>query len=437
VSGARRLRFALVASATLLLPLAGRAAARGGSTRVKLPPELRYVYEDDDQAAAEMLPALLKKHGTPRGAAALVKLLRGKRSYPSRVPDRETLDFACSDGKTRQFTCLAPKKYSRSRPVGVLIFLHGAVRQPPPGGGANEAGMFAPAVRDLNLLVVGPSTYEGVEWGSEACRGLVHHALDHVKLHYNVDENRVYLAGDSDGGRGTYAIAETEGTFLAACVPVIGAPGGVTRFANLRNLPWFAINGDKDSIFDIGRVREAVEAMKRSGIGIEFKVVEGQGHDPRYFLTYKDEICEFLKSHPRDPYPKQVFLQWEPKEGYESGFPANTFRWARIEKTGAADSDGSFDDPPGSLLGRGLPRLEARRDGNRIDVTTRDVQRYSVLVSDEMLDLGKEIEVFTNGALSFRGQLEPDAQVVLEEARRYRDRTLVFAGRITVDVGSE
>lgn len=404
--------------------------------RVRLPPEFRYVDEAADAAAAELLPALLKKYDSPRKCASLLKILRTKRPYPKRMPDRDTLDHVCADGKTRQFTYILPKRYSRRKPVGVLFFLHGAVRQPPPGGGANEAAMFAPAVKDLGLIVVGPSTYEGVEWGSAACRGLFHHALDFTKRAFNVDENRIYLAGDSDGGRGAYAIAETEATFLAAAVPVIGAPGGVTRFGNLVNVPFFAINGAKDTLFKIDRVRESVEAMQASGIDVTFEVVESAGHDPRLFLKFEDEVCAFLKDHVRDPFPREVVWQWEPGEGYESGFPANSFRWIRIEETGAADSNAVFDDPPRSLLRRGIPRLRARREGNRIEVETRGVVRYSILVSDAMLDLDQEVEVVTNGSSSFRGTVTPDARVILEEARRYKDRELLFVNRITVTVGS-
>lgn len=398
-------------------------------------PEQRYVDEEDDKAAEGMLGKLLPKYATPAACADLVKTLRTKRAYPSNLKDSDTLAFTCSDGKSRQFTYLLPKKYAKGKPTGVLIFLHGAVRQGPPGGGANEARTFAPAVESLGLITVGPSTYEGVEWGSPACRGLVHHALDFVKRSFNVDENRVYLAGDSDGGRGTYCVAETEATFLAAAVPVIGSPGGVTRYANFRNLPWFAINGETDTIFKIDGVRESVEGMKAGGIDLTWKRVEKQGHDAYFFLKFKDEICAFLSKRPRDPLPKTVDWQVDPSREaeYASGFPANTIRWLRIEKTGSASSNASFDDVAGAINGS-LPRARAKREGNVISVETTGVTAYTVLLSDAMVDMAKDVEIRTNGNTSFRGKVVPDARTILEEARRFRDRALVFSARVTVDV---
>jgi hypothetical protein len=401
------------------------ATARGG------PAELAYVNEPDPAKAEKLLAPLLAKYKTPGACAGLVKLLRGKRSYPAAKKDKETLEFKCPDGKTRQFTYILPPKYGHGKPAGVLFWFHGAIRQPAPGGGAGEAQMFRPAVEDLGVIVVGPSTYDGVEWGEPACRALVMHAMDHVKTHFNVDENRVWIAGDSDGGRGTYAITETFAHFFGAAVPVIGAPGGVSRFLNFRNVPWLAINGGKDSIFKIEHVREAVEGMKAAGIPLEWKLIEEGGHDPRFFLTYKDEVQAFLKKHPRDPYPKTV--EWCVDPSRETGFPANTFRWIRIEEAGESESNFDFDDERGILRG-GLPRVHATRDGNVVAVRTRGVKRVTFLVSDQMLDLKKEVTVSVNDRVLFKGMVEPDARAILEEARLMKDRTLVFSNRITLDV---
>ena len=423
--------------AVLLVPGPGPAtAAKDALPKVKRSAEYRYVDEPDDAEAAKLLPKLLEKYDSEKRCEALLKALR-KRSYPGKVPGRITLEHACSDGKTRQFTILAPSKYSNRKPTGVLVFLHGAVSQPAPGGGANEAGMFAPAVKRLGLVVIGPSTYDRVGWDAPACRELVHHALEVAKQHYNVDENRVWIAGDSDGGRGTYALLETGATFFGAAVPVIGAPGGVTRFLNLKNVPLFAINGETDQTFPVDHVRPLVEGMQALGIDLVYKEIAGEGHQPRFFLTYADEICDFLEAHPRAPFPKTVYWQTDPaREDFGGGFPADTCRWIRIVEAGQSESNATFDDG-GNLLRRGFPRIEATVEGNRIDVKTKGVKRYAVLVSPDMLDLAQEVEVHTNGRESFRGRVAADARTMLEEARRFKDRQLLFVNRLEIAVDPE
>ena len=80
--------------------------------------------------------------------------------------------------------------------------------------------------------------------------------------------------------------------------------------------------------------------MKAISIDLTWKLVEGGGHDPFFFKTYKDDVCEFILEHPRLPLPAVVDWTVDPaKAGYETGFPANTFRWIRIEKTSLLKRD--------------------------------------------------------------------------------------------------
>lgn len=65
---------------------------------------------------------------------------------------------------------------------------------------------------------------------------------------------------------------------------------------------------------------------------------------------------------------------------------------------------------------------------------TSGVAKYTVLVAAEMFDPKKDVEVRTNGRLQWRGRPEPDARVILEEARRTLDRTSIFTARIAIEV---
>ena len=109
-------------------------------------------------------------------------------------------------------------------------------------------------------------------------------------------------------------------------------------------------------------------------------------------------------------------------------------RWIRIDEPGLTTLRGTFDDAPGNLIRTTYPRLEATYEGNIIDVKAAGVKRYSILVSGEMLDLKRTIQVYTNEELSFDGMVEPDAKAILEEARRHKDRQLLYATRIPITI---
>lgn len=398
-------------------------------------PEWHYVDEPDPAKAEEVLGKILKRINNDRLAAKLVETLRKGRAYPQGMPDQETVKVKCADGASRQFTYYLPEKYSGKKPVGVLVFLHGAIRQPAPGGGAYEAKELGKAVEELDMIRIGPSTYDGHEWGEAAVRALVHESLEHVKRRYNVDEDRVFIAGDSDGGRGTYAMVETEATFYAAAVPVIGSPGGVSRFVNLRNVPFLAMNGGKDTIFDPAHVKEMVKRMTDAKIPLTFEFYEDAPHDPFLFVKHKDLVQKFLKDHPRNPLPTVVEWQTDPaRKDYEAGFPANTFRWVRIEETGDTTQKGDFADF-GDLVGNGLPRIRVeKKEGNEVEVKTHLVKRFTLLVSDAMFDLTKPIVVRVNGQAPVESTVKTDARVALEEMRRLNDRRLVFNARLAFEV---
>jgi homoserine acetyltransferase len=433
----RRLLLPLLSLLAMAVLVSGSAAAADYSPKIQKP-EWRYIDEDDDAAAEKLLEKLLKQYGTERKAASLVKLLRKGRLYLGGLDQNKTINAPCDDGMSRQFTWHLPSRYTPKKKHGVLVFLHGAISQPAPGGGHHESESIGKAVDSLGFIKVGPSTYDRHEWGEAALRRHVHRALDQVKQRFNVDENRVYIAGDSDGGRGAYAIVETEATFFAAAIPTIGSPGGVTRFLNLRNLPFLAINGAKDELFKIDGVTQAVESMKKTGIAVDFKVIEDAGHDPFLLVKQKETVCDFIGKHPRDPLPKVVEWHLDPeKTGYEQGFPADTFRWIRIDQAGAAASNAAFDDS-GTLIRGNFPRVRAEKlAGNAVKVETKGVKRVTILVSDEMFDLELPIEVDVNGRRLFAGKVVPDARAIFTEARRFNDRCLIFSNRITIDVDGE
>jgi len=419
----------------LARPFQGESLASAKYDIRRLPQLFRYIDEDDDEKAGRSLDKLLKKYNKPSRGKSLLKSLRRSRPYLPGLSKRETVQHTCTDGLVRDFTYIVPSKYNPRVKTGVLVFLHGAISQQPPGCGAQSARNSGSAVRSLNFIVIGPSTYSKHEWGEPANRALIRFALEHVKRRFNVDEDRVYIGGTSDGGRGTYAMMETEATFFAAAVPNIGSPGSVTRFVNFLNLPWFAINGETDGLFKVDNVRKDVEDMKKMGIDITWKLVEGRGHVAGFFVEFKDEVCAFYGRHTRNPFPAKIEWQLDPSRGeYAKGFPANTFRWLRIEETGDSESKTDFKDSNQRRIRSGLPRIRARYEGNRIDVETSSVKKYTVLISEKMLDLKKEIEIHTNGNLSFKGKLESDPRVILEEARKFNDRRLLFNNRVSIEV---
>jgi hypothetical protein len=75
------------------------------------------------------------------------------------------------------------------------------------------------------------------------------------------------------------------------------------------------------------------------------------------------------------------------------------------------------------------------RNANSVDVTTRGVSAYTLLVSPDAFDLNQPIKVTSNGRVVFEGKLQPNVSTLMKWAARDNDRTMLYAGEIQVKLG--
>ncbi len=156
-------------------------------------------------------------------------------------------------------------------------------------------------------------------------------ALDHVRRHYPIDENRVSIRGFSMGGAATWHIAAHHAGMWAAAAPGAGfaetpeylklkrhdAPwyeqklwhlyNATDYAANLFNLPTVAYSGELD------RQKQAAEAMARELKleGIELTHIIGPKTEHKYHPDSIKEIDRRIDSivgRGRDPLPRKLKL---------------------------------------------------------------------------------------------------------------------------------
>lgn len=79
-------------------------------------------------------------------------------------------------------------------------------------------------------------------------------------------------------------------------------------------------------------------------------------------------------------------------------------------------------------------RLQLLRNDNEVEVVTRGVRRYTLLLSPEQFDFTRPVRVTTNGVESFRGVVEPHPETLLRWAGRDRDRSMLFGAELDITV---
>lgn len=107
---------------------------------------------------------------------------------------------------------------------------------------------------------------------------LVVEILDSIKTEFNIDAGRVYVAGQSDGGYGTWNLITQRPELFAAAIPLCG--GGDPRLARrIAKTPIWVFHGRRDDVIPVGESRRMVDAIRRAGGRPRFTEYPRIGHD--------------------------------------------------------------------------------------------------------------------------------------------------------------
>src|SRR5262249_59618911 len=81
---------------------------------------------------------------------------------------------------------------------------------------------------------------------------------------------------------------------------------------NLRNKPFFIVNGGRDPLYPITVVEPSIAHLDEGGVRITYLPQPEAGHDTSWWPTVKEPFERFTRTHPRAPLPDA--LTWEVSE---------------------------------------------------------------------------------------------------------------------------
>jgi hypothetical protein len=77
-------------------------------------------------------------------------------------------------------------------------------------------------------------------------------------------------------------------------------------------------------------------------------------------------------------------------------------------------------------------RVDLVRTGNTVEVSTRNVTAFTLLLSPDRFDFNKPVKVIANGRKVFNGRVERDVKTLLKWAARDNDRTMLYAAEVKI-----
>jgi len=348
-----------------------------------------------------------------------------------------------ADGIEHNYAVTIPPGYDPSRRYQVRFQLHGGVGgridNKPRGNG--QIGTLAGAEQ----FYVIPYAWNDEPWWSDDQVLNLHAIVDDLKRRCNIDENRVVVAGVSDGGTGAYFVAMRDTTPYASFLPLNGyimvlANGEIDDGRdfpnNLRNKPLFVVHGGKDRLYPISIVEPFTRHLMRNGVRIEYHPQPDGEHNTAWWPEIQGPFEKFVADHPRDPYPDN--LTWEAADTAN-----NRAHWLVLDAFGAPPREAKelpdlniFTDSLGTDPLFGRPKVPGRVDlaksGNTVHATTKGVTAFTLLLSPDRFDFSQPVVVTANGFEVFREKVQPSVDTLLKWAARDNDRTMLYAAEIKI-----
>ena len=121
-----------------------------------------------------------------------------------------------------------------------------------------------------------------------------------IEESYNVDADRIYLTGMSNGAIFVNLLASQRSEKIAAIAPHSGSLGAlaIRGIKAKRKYPVMMIHGEDDKIIPVAAARRSADVYRKEGHEVELILVPGMGHSWAHEVDVNDKMWAFFKAHP-------------------------------------------------------------------------------------------------------------------------------------------
>jgi predicted esterase len=221
--------------------------------------------------------------------------------------------------------------------------------------------------------------------------------IELAKQKFNIDEDRIYLKGESMGGGGTWNVGTRHPELFAAIAPVYGgwdyhvgmnekdiaklseherfnneANSALLHADALLTTPVFVSHGDNDKSVDINNSRYLVKTLQRWGYDIRYHEYPGFGHEG---IEYYDQLIPWFLEHKRNADPVKVRVR-------SADLKYASAHWLKVTQL----------DNPNTIVAAEAEVLI----NNTIKLSTENVLEVELTPSVKLIDPKKAVNVIWN-----------------------------------------
>ena len=324
----------------------------------------------------------------------------------------------------------------------LYLYMHGS------GGKESE---WATGLNICQRFADAPSVYfipqipnEGAyyRWWQKAKQYAWEKLLRQAFLSGEVDPDRVYFFGISEGGYGSQRLASFYADYLAGAGPMAGGePLKNAPAENCRNMAFSLRTGDNDRMFYrntlTSYVKEEFERLQRQNPETYIHRVElipGAGHSIDYTPT-----TPWLSRYTRNPYPKQV--SWEDFEMdglHRRGF-YNLYVKERPDENARTFYEMNISGNDIELKVSDVVYETVERDPRwgiemkfRKNYTPVKKGKLILYLCPELVDLSRKVTVSVNGRKVYTGKVRPELKHIVNSCAAFCDPRRLYPAAVEV-----
>ncbi|GAA4785885.1 hypothetical protein GCM10023231_12220 [Olivibacter ginsenosidimutans] len=384
-------------------------------------------------------------------------LVKKRRDY--------SISFAINDSTRTSFFVHLPAGYTPKKSYALLFFLHGAVRN-------NALVDFQTAENNLHgwnrfytkyaeqndVILVFPKGSRKYNWMlPDDGFFMIPEMIKQIKRAINVDDNKIFISGHSNGATGAFSYLMKQPTPFAGFYGFNTYPKvftGGTYIENIRNRSFINFSTDEDYYYPPNANDCFTQLMDSIKADYHEHRYEGFPHwfpefdesESAYKILFKD-----LATRKRNPFPQEISWEFDnnkygsidwlsdiildtstEKADWHRELNFKIHQWLEYDKNDSLISKNvdknAFDFPYRS------GKIKAQYANNVFRIETSRVKSLRLNISPDMVDTKKKIKVFINGKEYFHGRISYDRRFILQHFEKDRDRKQIWINSIELNI---
>lgn len=376
-----------------------------------------------------------------------------------------SISFKVNDSTQSSFFIHLPPNYNSKNKYSLLFFLHGAVRN-------NALVDFQLANWNLegwnryytkyanqnNVILVFPKGSRKYNWMSpDDGFFMIPEIVKLIKKAINIDDNKVFISGHSNGATGSFSYLMKQPTQFAGFYGFNTYPKvftGGTFPENIKNRSFINFSTDKDYYYPPKANDDLTKLMNELKTDYKEYRYNGFPHwfpqfdqsEPAYQILFQD-----LTSRKRNPFPNEISWEFDDekyghidwiaeikldtlsaKANWHKELNFKIDKWLDYDKNDSLITvninRNAFDLP------RKSGKVNAKYNNNVFSIETSQIKSFSINISPEMVNLKKKIKIYVNGKLYFNEKIKYNREFILQNFENNKDREQIWINYIKLDV---